>query len=194
MNRSCTGVGLLIFLFCLPLKGWTQSQEPLTILRSIIYNTQLQLLWQADSANHFIIEHSTDGTAFKTAAVLKYNAKSNNYQYSADVVKGLNVFRVKIVYDDSRFVYTNTLDHYDGVKRITVFPNPSTGRFTISHPMASGKEQVQVTDMQGNMVYNATVSRSAVHTMLDLSLLQKGSYQLLWINEADKINLKIFIQ
>jgi hypothetical protein len=198
MNRNSTGVpllkGLLILLLHLPFIVSAQSGHLLSTLRSTTHGTRLQLHWQADSADHFIIEHSTDGTSFKTAGVLRSHAKNNNYQFDAEVAKGLNVFRVKIVYDGNYAAYTNVIEHYDGVKKITVFPNPSNGRFTLSHPMASGKEQIQVADMQGTVVHQVTIARSAVHTMLDLSQLQKGSYNLLWISEADKINLKIFIQ
>ena len=48
-------------------------------------------------------------------------------------------------------------------------------------------------DMQGVLLQQVTVARSAVHTPLDLSHLQKGSYNLVWTSEADKANLKIFI-
>ena len=199
MNRCRPGMhvrhlerAFFILLFCF--FSFIAPAQNQSILKSTNYADHVQLTWQGDSADHYIIEHSSDGNTFKTLAVVRANKKNSNYMYDAEASKGLNIFRLRIAYKDS-VSYSNTIEFYGGARKsVTVFPNPSNGRFTISHPMASGKEQIQVSDMQGTVLFQTAVSKSAVHTSIDLSNFQKGTYNLFWNGDTEKINLKIFIQ
>jgi len=186
---------LLSLLCSITLLAQTTNEK--LLLKSNVQADEVQLQWQADTSviDHFVIEHSTDGVVFKTAGVVRYNAKTELYAYEATLLKGINFFRVRVVTPEGDAGYSNAVEHFLGAKRtISVFPNPSGGRFTVSHPMASGKEVLQVTDMQGVLLQQVPVARAAVHTSIDLSHLQKGSYNLIWTGEVDKANLKIFIQ
>lgn len=200
MNRSTSGIFIytlqkLVFSILLLFSFSGSFAQSHSVLKSTRSGDKVQLAWQADSADHYIIEHSTDGTSFKTIGLFRASAKNSSYVYDAEPVKGLNIFRLKLVYKNDSCLYSNTIEFYSGARKsVTVFPNPSSGRLTVSHPMASGKEQVQVADMQGTVLYQTSVSKSAVHTTIDLSNLQKGTYNLIWNGEADKVNLKIFIQ
>jgi len=182
------------FTLLISFLSFTSFAQNTSVLKSTHYGDRVHLTWQGDTADHYIIEYSNDGTIFKTLAVVRASNKSAHYGYDADALKGLNIFRLKIAYKDST-LYSNTIEFYGGARKsVTVFPNPSSGRFTISHPMASGKEQIQVTDLQGTVIFQAVVLKSAVHTTIDLSNVQKGTYNLFWNGETEKINLKIFIQ
>jgi len=172
------------------------SQTPQSLKASVNEN-QVQLTWTCDtlSVDHFIIEQSNGDQNFKTIGVVRYVKGQQAYSYEYMAVKGKNSFRIKQVYPDMEPEYSNTITLNIGYKvSVNAFPNPSTGRFTLSHPMATGKEQVQISDKQGTVVFQITLSKSAVHTPLDLSHLPKGTYHLLWQNEFEKVNLKIFIQ
>ncbi len=60
---------------------------------------------------------------------------------------------------------------------ISISPNPSRGRITISTPALSGPAAIEVSDAAGRTVFSETVMMGT-ETPLDLSHLQNGSYFL----------------
>jgi len=127
-------------------------------------------------------------------AVVRATAK-NIYSYDLTVVKGLHYYRLKLADEEGKLTYSEILLFSTGPKKsITVFPNPSNGKFTLAHPLASGREQVQVLDMHGLTVYQAPLTKASVQTILDLTTFKKGNYQLVWLGEFEKLSLKILIQ
>lgn len=191
-NFVCVLVSGFLFLM-----GLTASSQTPNSLKAIVTDTQVQLSWLCDqpSVDHFIMEQSSDDQNFKTIGVIRFTKGQKAYTYDYAATKGRNSFRVKQVYAGMEPAYSNTVSLNVGYKiSVTAFPNPSTGRFTLSHPLAVGKEQVQISDKQGTVVFQTALSKSAVHTLLDLTHLPKGTYHLLWQNEFEKVTLQLFIQ
>jgi|GEM_PF-4504751 len=60
------------------------------------------------------------------------------------------------------------------VSGFSIYPNPSTGRFTVQHGIFRGKAQLCVYDLAGNCVYSGELSGE--HTVIDLSGKAKGLY------------------
>ena len=76
----------------------------------------------------------------------------------------------------------------DSSAQISVFPNPSNGQFTI---VSSGTKTIEITDIQGNLVYFAEEGESNV--TINLESVSKGIYliKLLSTNYiyVDKISI-----
>ena len=182
----------LFVLFCL--QGYSQTD---TALLTTVDDLQVQLSWKSDSAttDHFIVEQSNDDINFKIIGIVRWSKEQHQYLYEFSAEKGKNYFRIKRIYANGEQQYSNTVLINAGYKiNITAFPNPSAGRFTVSHPLATGKEKIQITNAQGTVVYQTNIARSSVHTALDLSHLEKATYHLVWQDENGKVTLKLFIQ
>jgi len=173
--------------------------NPVLSFKASQNDQQVYFTWQSSTitgSDHFLLEHSDNGDAFEVIAVIRSGAKNiSTYSYDHTAAKGLHYFRLKLTDAAGKWIYSEILQISIGPKKsITVFPNPSNGKFTLAHPMASGKEQVQVLDRNGLTIYQASLTKSSIQTVFDLTSFQKGSYQIIWLGEFEKLSLKIFIQ
>lgn len=62
--------------------------------------------------------------------------------------------------------------------KIAVYPNPSSGTFTLSMPLVVGSVQVSVLDIMGRVAATKNLSGAATQQLLDFSSLAPGSYIL----------------
>lgn len=75
---------------------------------------------------------------------------------------------------------------------LSIKPNPSNGVFTITSQSAI--LSVQVHDMLGNIIYNQTISNSALNMNIDLSNQPKGIYFIKVKTNEEFYNDKVVIQ
>ncbi len=72
---------------------------------------------------------------------------------------------------------------------VEIFPNPSTGIFTIS---TTEDYKINIVDISGRVVYILETNTS--NSQIDLSNIAKGIYFIELSNENEKINRKIIIE
>ncbi len=124
-------------------------------------------------AGNGVGSYSGDGGP-ATSAELNYPGKvvidaSNNF-YIADW--GNN--RVRII--NSSSISTNINDKRENSSSLSIFPNPSTGQFTLSLSNVSESCNVEVYNVFGEEVYSSNYSLSTNHYSLDLSADPNGIY------------------
>jgi Secretion system C-terminal sorting domain len=156
-------------------------------------NSQVQLTWETGSeinSDAFIIERSTDGTAFTAIADIKAannTAAALNYSYTdKGPASGNNYYRLKMMDKDGRFEYSKVLV-INGLAAgvVSVYPNPAKNYIIINHPFAGNNEQLQIINMQGNVLMQKKITAASFQTRIELYGFTKGTYQLLWTNGKD---------
>ncbi len=73
---------------------------------------------------------------------------------------------------------TLAIDYFDAKDQIRVYPNPSNGFYNLRINKFSGKVAIQVTDINGRVVYNTTDEKFNTEKTIDLSAFQSGIYLL----------------
>jgi hypothetical protein len=159
---------------------------------------QVKLSWQAAGGNtdHFVVETGSDGISFSSLAVVKATQGPRSYFFTQDMTpRGVHYYRLRVVGSDETFAFSEVVRATVGPKRtVAVFPNPSKGQITVSHPLGTGQEVLQVMDMNGAVVARKTVAPASIQTPFDLASLPKGAYQLIWLLGQETVSQKFLIQ
>ncbi|MFZ4401642.1 MAG: T9SS type A sorting domain-containing protein [Bacteroidales bacterium] len=69
---------------------------------------------------------------------------------------------------------------------LKVFPNPATTQTTLTFPLLSSQGQLQVYNMQGQKVYEASIPKNATQVVLDTKVYEKGLYKVV-VSEKGEI-------
>jgi hypothetical protein len=158
----------------------------------------VKLAWQTaeGDADHFVVETGTDGISFSPLAVVKATGGPRGYFFTQDMApRGVHYYRLRVVGKDDTYAFSEVVRATVGPKRtVAVFPNPSKGQITVSHPLGTGQEVLQVVDMNGTPVARKTVASHSIQTPFDLASLPKGAYQLIWMLGQEKVSQKFLIQ
>ena len=89
------------------------------------------------------------------------------------------------VTDPSARLSRNTTD--GAVARtMNIFPNPATNSFTFSHDVARNNETMMIYNMQGVLMLRNQVTRGSSKTMINISSLKSGSYQVVYTDGMEK--------
>lgn len=159
---------------------------------------QVKLNWQTaeGNADHFVVETGTDGTTFSSLAVVKATGGSRSYFFTQDMApRGVHYYRLRVVSTNETYAFSEVVRATVGPKRtVAVFPNPSKGQITVSHPLGTGQEVLHVIDMNGAVVARKTIASASIQTPFDLASLPKGAYQLIWMLGQEKVSQKFLIQ
>ena len=80
--------------------------------------------------------------------------------------------------------------------KLSVFPNPSEGSFTVELTGMEGAVDIQIMDISGQIVYTDVINCSGNSTSRQFSLshLTKGIYLIQAINKNDVISQKIILK
>jgi extracellular elastinolytic metalloproteinase len=73
---------------------------------------------------------------------------------------------------------TLAVDYFDAKSQIRVYPNPSNGLYNVRINKFVGQVTIQVTDINGRVVYNQTDAKFNTEKTIDLSAFQSGIYVL----------------
>lgn len=87
--------------------------------------------------------------------------------------------------------YNGASSIYEGVARLTVYPNPTTGKFMISG--LTGFESLIITNMHGQEILNMQMTDNQ-SVEIDLSNSQNGVYFLTATGQAGKVVRKIVVR
>jgi hypothetical protein len=139
---------------------------------------------QEQGASEFIVERSADGNTWTTVARIPATGNSgavNDYQVKdLHPQKGTNLYRIKQVDMDGRFMYTGVAGIRTSGKPayFKVFPNPSEGTVFINADLETAAPvNISVTDASGRVVLREQrVFNAAQPLRLELKRLGKGTY------------------
>jgi len=140
-------------------------------------NTTTGGVWSASSAN------ATVGT---TGIVTGITAGTDTIKYSVTNACGTavatHVVIVRSHADCNVGVHSLPLSDA-GIK---IYPNPTSGSFTVEIPETQGNVTIRVSDVLGKTIETRTVPGSTKNTIFDLGGIATGSY-LIQVNTNDKI-------
>ncbi len=80
------------------------------------------------------------------------------------------------------------------VQTLKVYPNPSNGLVTLDLPELSGEVNLQVFDVQGRLVRELKIDTELSQTELNLSDLNKGTYEMMILTDSERFQQRLVIQ
>jgi hypothetical protein len=160
-------------------------------IQSSYDNGQVLLFWSTSTetnTDHFEIERSSDGISYETIgsmAAAGNSATEQHYAYN-DNIAGQNqelkyYYRVKLLYLNSEYVYSNVISLVIPEKkaRITIAPNPARNNIVIYFPESLLSATVLVFDRYGRQVFSAQFSNGARDNYpLNVSSFETGIYTI----------------
>lgn len=159
---------------------------PVTLLSFSGYfnNGTVFLNWTTASESnndYFIIEKSTDGINFSQVGMVPGSGTTNDeitYNFT-DIEKmpGVIYYRLTQVDFDGSETQFNVISIMVGVAgKMDVYPNPSSGIFTII--VTDGLQKIEITSMTGQMLYSKVIIEDNQTVTMDISEFKKGQYIL----------------
>ncbi len=147
------------------------------------------------NVSRFEMEHSNNGTEFRTVATIQSGKSSYNYIDSRPAPK-TNFYRLKIVDKDGKFEYGPVRfikNNKDEV--IACFPNPVVSILQVQiQNVQSKKFQLQVLSTIGNQVMATNLDELNInqYKSIDVSCLPKGIYFLKVLYQNKKFSITKF--
>ena len=168
---------------------------------SIGSNNEALLQWQTaneDNLDHFDIEYSEKGVEFEKKMTKKAIGIGNNDYHATDPNPGnpINYYRLKMVDKDGAFTYSNVialkvdLTQKEG---ISIFPNPVSNTFTVSHEKAGAHTVIEIVTLAGKGLTKINVMKGAVQTVVNVLGIPAGTYILRFIDN-DKVFSRKFLK
>lgn len=188
-------------LFSLIMRG--NELEPMVLSAKLsqftaqLANEKVWLAWstsQEENISHYCIERSYDNKNYEQAALFfpaEEIGSVNNYSYK-DPIKNTTgaviYYRLKMVYKDGRFKYSETrflrLGNGNDIVKIAVYPNPVVNDLHISVPQNWQNKMVngQLLNTNGSIIKTFIIQQSAIIGMADVPA---GTYYIKVVNENE---------
>ncbi|WP_198661759.1 T9SS type A sorting domain-containing protein [Lewinella sp. IMCC34183] len=144
-----------------------------------------RIAWRVASEvdfSHYTVESSATGDAFTEIGRVTATG-SGDYAFLDPAPGGLTYYRLKMTDTDGTYAYSNTVtvDRYDQVHLLKVYPVPTTDGATIRFTApAAGRMTLTLTNSLGVRVRSSNLSygRGTNTEFIDLSTLPAGTYHL----------------
>jgi len=166
---------------------------------------EVELEWLSNSGfkvSDFAIEHSTDGTNFKTLSQFVNKEWSDELEYHQLIDEtpetGDNYYRVKEIYLDGSFAYTDVqkVNFNIDLENIAIFPNPARGELFLNlKPYVGKKAAISLVNHFGQEVKKLKVA-SIVNDLILISTAEipNGLYYLnIKIDQQKNLTKKIMV-
>ncbi len=152
----------------------------------------IQLIWEAnvdDQHHYFEIERSNNGSQFMVLGKLP---QMSAFRFLDKVPQsGNNFYRIKQVDKDGAITYSKIINVYiESAIKLTVYPNPVNDQLIINIGSRNAQNyKVQITDMQGKMVYDAlkTINSSSTEIKVDVRSWKPQLYILKVLNNNNEV-------
>lgn len=141
--------------------------------------TQLEWITSKEENNEqFILERSGNGTDFTAIATIPGSGNSDiNIRYSyqdKQPLNGMNYYRFKQIDFDGTISYSNVIGILHVNAELEIYPNPNDGTFKINLIATSQSYTLEITDVNGRMVYSK--SGDIAPESVELNNLSDGVY------------------
>ncbi|TZF82063.1 T9SS type A sorting domain-containing protein [Pedobacter sp. BS3] len=181
--------------------------DPLPIkLLSFTGSAQAQgvrLAWSTASevnTDRFEIERREENSAFVKISEVKAagnSSKTLNYMATDNGVtaNGTYYYRLKMVDADGSVEYSNAVPvkyNLSAAAQLTVYPNPASGKLTVSHAAATAGSVLKVISLKGATVLKAAVESGTSESALDITALNPGMYLVRFENNGEKSSVKFY--
>ena len=149
------------------------------------------------SINKFIVERSDDNLTWHELGFLNTTSTDNvETQYSYSDIHPFserNYYRLKLMYTDSSFQYSNIvyLADNNNYKPVIIFPNPAKNILTIQNSNA-GYTKLKVMDVTGRLEFTQEIT--LVNTNIDISKLSPGTHFIKFISQTGEENILRFVK
>ncbi len=142
----------------------------------------------------FYIERSTDNILFKATgniAAAGNATNARNYSFNDDISavsgNGTIYYRIQLVDNDGKIIYSNTVAvKITAVSKVSVWPNPYTERCTVSFISDAAKNiQLRLMDISGKLILHNRYKVKKGPNQIDIANLQSiapGMY-ILYVND-----------
>ncbi|OGX81577.1 hypothetical protein BEN49_15325 [Hymenobacter coccineus] len=148
-------------------------------------NKQVNLNWVTASEKNsrsFDVQRSSNGQTFTTvltkAAQGNTSARTTYDAVDRQPLPGLSYYRLKQIDNDGKVAYSPVVSvQSDGLVDISIYPNPTAGKVTITLPaaLAASAPRVRISDLMGRVVQELSLPASGE---IDLGALPVGTYLL----------------
>jgi Glycosyl hydrolase catalytic core len=201
------GAGTLDTEADLSIRGFFTSPPPLPIelsnFRSNKVKDKVLLTWETQTEvdfSHFVLERSTNGTAFYDIAKIDGSKRptGSNYNHTDDTPDATttNYYRLKMVDVDGSFGYSNILsESFEASDALlTVYPSVSTGnKVEAVFKEVSEAAQLKVFSSTGQLLIMYNFSAGATTQTIDIEPLAKGTYFLI-LQDRSTIQSRKFVK
>ncbi len=149
---------------------------------SVLQSGKNQLQWKTaneDNVAYFAIERSDNGTQFTFLAKKAAAGTGNNSyeQLDANPFAGNNYYRLKIVDNDGKFVYSNIIKLKNNAStNFSIFPNPAKNNLIVTHAAGSERSFISLLQADGKLLLKQKITTGALQSSLDISRLIPGVY------------------
>ena len=161
------------------------------------------LSWQSaaeENASHFLLEHSKDGIQFETLG--RIAAEGNSTITSSYSVTNFfpsqpdNYYRLKMVDLDESFEYSSIVYLASSGQNsgVTIFPNPSDGRFQFTRPSDKKEWQLMIFNSVGQLVKTIEWQEDDTTYQLNLDDFPNGIYNVQILNKSEIIETKRLVK
>jgi hypothetical protein len=188
-------------LFSLIMRG--NELEPMILSAKLsqftaqLTSEKVWLVWstsQEDNISHYCIERSYDNKNYEQAALLfpaEETGNVNNYSYKDPIKNAAGAviyYRLKMVYKDGRFKYSETrfvrLGNGNDNVKIAVYPNPVVNELHVSVPYEWQNKAVtgQLMSTNGSIIKTFNIQQSAIIGLYDVP---PGTYYIKVVNGSE---------
>lgn len=149
---------------------------------------ETQLTWQTLSeqhASHFIVEASTDGTAYAAIGAVQAAGASNErrvYHFShRQPAPGKTWYRLQIADINGSYTYSEVITvqaPLTGAPQWRVYPNPASEKIWVQQTPATTSTTLQVRTLSGVLLLQQTIPAGNSRYDIDIHTLPAGTYFL----------------
>lgn len=147
------------------------------------YNSgQVALNWkvgQSEAIDRFIIERSGENNRWAPIHQVSANDAVSVYSYiDASPLSGYNLYRLKIIKDDNKVVYSSVQRVFVPGKNenITIYPNPAHKKIVITG--ISSSPEISLLDLSGKLIWQKKVVTNQASIEVELPSLPLGVYTI----------------
>jgi hypothetical protein len=179
--------------------GWASTYQPSGPLPVVFisfianktnFDTDALLQWNVASelnADRYEVERSLDAVSFTKIGEVKATGNSQTeikYNFTDEnPAQGQNYYRLKQLDKDGKYIYTpvRVLNFSDNAELVNIYPNPSSGKVTVSLTSAymNSNAALNVINMNGAVVYHVKLVDYKLPTLeMDLNNLASGTYMI----------------
>jgi hypothetical protein len=183
--------------------GYVGNTLPVTIenISALQVGKAIVVNWQTSTelnTSHFIIQHGTDGSSFTDIGTVKaIGSGANGYQFADNSpTNGTNYYRLKCVDKDGSISYSKIVSVQFSIinAQLSIFPNPTKDKTTISFGKLIDKATIAVYDITGKAIFTQQINNSTNTYQLNTQKLTKGIYIVKVKTGAGSANGKLVIE
>jgi len=176
---------------------------PLTLLdlTAVRQDAQARLLWKTSNESNvarFVIQRGSDSKTFVTIGTVTAKGNSSattNYSFDdTQPFTGANYYRLKMVDQDEKFVYSKTVVLSFGSPKLDISPNPAHGTANLYIGNAGEAFYIQVFDGSGRQTRQFRTAPGDTVFPIDLSGLSKGIYTVKLTSATSTVTQQLIVQ